>query len=308
MAGGGSWIYMKIVYSDGFHLQFGDHVFPSVKYRETRDRLIAEEICTPSDLIEPDPARDEDIRLVHTEEYVSKLQRGSLSLQEIIQLEVPYSKELVDAFWLGAGGTVEASRRALSDRVCLTLCGGFHHAFADHGEGFCLLNDVATAVRVLQNAGMIETAMTVDCDVHHGNGTAHIFRDDPSVFTLSIHQLNNYPVSKPPSNLDIHLEDRTRDEEYLDELAHGLDMSLDAFNPDLIVYLAGGDPYRYDQLGGLALTLEGLRRRDLFVLEAARKRKIPIAVTLAGGYALSLDDTVAIHVNTVRAALDVFGS
>jgi len=297
---------MKIIYSDGYHLQLGNHVFPSIKYKNTMERLIAEAVCTRSDLIEPAPARDEDIRLVHTGDYVGKLRKGTLSPKEIIQSEVPSSKELVDAFRLGTGGTIEACRRALTDGICITLCGGFHHAFPDHGEGFCLLNDVAIAIRVLKKSGLSETAMTVDCDVHHGNGTADIFKADPNVFTFSIHQMNNYPVTKPPSSLDIHLDDRTGDEEYLDELAHGLDKSLDSFSPDLIVYLAGGDPYRYDQLGGLGLTLEGLRRRDLLVFETARKKKIPIAVTLAGGYALSLDDTVAIHVNTVRAAIETF--
>lgn len=297
---------MKIIYSDGYDLNLGAHVFPSVKYRKTKDRLLAEGLCTLDDIVSPKAASDDDVALVHTREYIHKLKKGKLSLEEILQMEVPYSKEGVDAVWLAAGGTIAACRRALAEGVCVNLGGGLHHAFPDHGEGFCMLNDVAIAIRALQKTGEIRVAMTIDCDVHHGNGTAAIFHGDPSVFTLSIHQLNNYPLVKPPSNLDIDLDDGTKDEEYLEKLKKGIHQSLAKIKPDLIVYLAGADPYRYDQLGGLALTLAGLFQRDKWVLLSARERKIPVAVTLAGGYAYRVEDTVTIHTNTVKAAKEVF--
>jgi len=293
---------MKVVYSNGYDLHLGDHVFPSVKYRLTRERLIERSIVAPSAFVEPAPVPDEDVLRVHVKQYVDQLKGGTLSWTDLRRLEVPWSREFVDAVWLGAGGTVEACRRSLDDGLCVTLCGGFHHAFPDHGEGFCALNDVAIAIRALQSRRLIERAMVVDCDVHQGNGTAAIFASDPSVFTLSIHQLNNYPLIKPPSNIDINLEDGTGDETYLAELSGGLSRALASFQPDLIVYLAGADPYHDDQLGGLALTLAGLERRDVMVFHEARSRGIPVAVTLAGGYAYYVDDTVEIHVNTVKAA------
>jgi acetoin utilization deacetylase AcuC-like enzyme len=293
---------MKVVYSDGYDLHLGDHVFPSVKYRLTRERLIERAIVDPSEFVDPAPVLDEDVLRVHVKGYVDRLKSGTLSWSDLRRLEVPWSHEFVDAVWLGAGGTVEACRRSLIDGLCLTLCGGFHHAFPEHGEGFCALNDVAIAIRALQARRLVRNAMVVDCDVHHGNGTAAIFASDPSVFTLSIHQLNNYPLIKPPSNLDIDLEDGTGDETYLAELSRGLSRALASFQPDLIVYLAGADPYHDDQLGGLALTLEGLERRDMMVFHEARSRGIPVAVTLAGGYAYYVDDTVEIHVNTVKTA------
>jgi acetoin utilization deacetylase AcuC-like enzyme len=297
---------MKIVYSDGYDLNLGDHVFPSVKYRLARERLLERGLAHPSDFVEPERATDEQVLLVHRPEYVGKLKSGRLSREELRQLEVPYSREFIEAVWLGAGGTLEACRRALSDGVAVTICGGFHHAFPDHGEGFCALNDVAIAIRSLQHEGRIRDAMIIDCDVHHGNGTAAIFRGDPSVFTLSIHQRDNYPFVKPASNIDIDLRDGTGDEEYLALLADGLERALAALQPELMVYLAGADPYRGDQLGGLALTIEGLERRDRLVLGRAHSGNIPVAVTLAGGYAQNVDDTVEIHVNTVKAALEVF--
>lgn len=294
---------MNIVYSDGYDLHLGDHVFPSVKYRLTKERLIERSIVAPSALVEPPLALDEDVLRVHEKQYIDQLKGGTLSWTDLRRLEVPWSQEFVRAVWLGAGGTVEACRRALNDGVCITLCGGFHHAFPDHGEGFCALNDVAIAIRALQSRGLINKAMVVDCDVHHGNGTAAIFASDSSVFTLSIHQLNNYPIIKPPSNIDIDLEDGTGDDVYLAELSAGLSRALSSFQPDLIVYLAGADPYHDDQLGGLALTLGGLERRDAMVFQKAHSRGIPVAVTLAGGYAYYVDDTVEIHINTTKSAL-----
>ena len=297
---------MQVFYSDKYSLPLGEHVFPAAKYRLTKQRLLEQAICAEADFVEPGRALDEEIALVHTLEYIDKLKHGRFSDAEFTRMEVPYSAALVEAFRVAAGGTIAACRQALRGSCAVTLCGGFHHAFPDHGEGFCLINDVAIAIRTLQRSDLMRRALTVDCDVHHGNGTAEVFRQDPSVFTLSIHQRDNYPYIKPPSDIDIHLEDRTCDETYLLRLGQGLASALGAFRPDLIVYLAGADPYEQDQLGGLALTMEGLRRRDRLVFETARNAGIPVAVTLAGGYARKVDDTIAIHVNTVRTAKEIF--
>ena len=293
---------MKVVYSDGYDLNLGAHIFPSTKYRQTRDMLLKEGIATSSDFIEPQPASDDDVALVHHRDYIRKLKTGSLTLYEIQRMEVPYSAELIQAVWLSAGGSIWAGKEALRLGVSVNLGGGFHHACADHGEGFCVIHDVAIAIRRLQKDGAIEHAMTIDCDVHQGNGTAEIFAGDPDVFTFSIHQERNYPYPKPPSNLDINLEDGADDLEYLAALEPGLNCAFKEFKPDLIFYLAGADPYRQDQLGGLKLTIQGLMDRDRMVFNKARERKIPVAVTLAGGYARHVEDTVRIHANTVRVA------
>ncbi|MGD0127239.1 MAG: histone deacetylase [Terriglobia bacterium] len=295
---------MKLVYSDRYDLNLGNHVFPSIKYRLTKEALLRDRIVEPGDFVEPPPASDDDIALVHHREYLRKLQTGKLSYVEVMRLEIPYSPELIRAVWLSAGGSILAGRLALEDGVAVNLGGGFHHAYPDHGEGFCVLNDFAIAIRRLQKDGCIERAMTVDCDVHQGNGTAAIFGGDHSVFTMSIHQENNYPYPKPPSSLDINLADGVEDEEYLRELTKGLDQALAEFTPDLIFYVAGADPYRDDQLGGLKLSLDGLEKRDRLVFEKARAKSIPVAVTLAGGYARRIEDTIQIHCNTIRVAKD----
>ncbi|MGB9487398.1 MAG: histone deacetylase [Terriglobia bacterium] len=293
---------MKLVYSDRYDLNLGSHVFPSIKYRLVKEKLLRERLAEPGDFVEPPPASDDDIALVHHREYLRRLQAGKLSYLEVLRLEIPYSPELVRAVWLCTGGSILAGRLALEERVGVNVGGGFHHAYPDHGEGFCVLNDFAVAIRRLQKDKTIGQAMTVDCDVHQGNGTAAIFGGDHTVFTLSIHQENNYPYPKPPSSLDINLRDGVGDEEYLRELGQGLDRALAEFRPDLIFYLAGADPYRDDQLGGLKLSLEGLEKRDRLVFEKASGRNIPVAVTLAGGYARQLEDTIQIHSNTIRVA------
>jgi acetoin utilization deacetylase AcuC-like enzyme len=295
----------KIVYHPQYDLDLGPHVFPSQKFKMIRDALIKEGIAEESDFVAPEEAPDEDVLRVHTPAWVRKLNTDSLTLSERMKLEIPVSVATVKAFWLSAGGSTLAGRLALRDGFCANLGGGFHHAYPGHGEGFCMLHDVAIAIRSLQAAGAIRTAMVVDTDVHQGNGTAAIFEDDPSVFTLSIHQENNYPMPKPPSNEDIGLADGTRDHEYLDALEEGLLHSLKKMTPGLIFYVGGADPYREDQLGGLALTFEGLQKRDRLVFEHARHRGIPVASTLAGGYARHVADTVRIHVNTIIAARDV---
>jgi acetoin utilization deacetylase AcuC-like enzyme len=220
-------------------------------------------------------------------------------------LEVPYSAELVEAFWLAAGGTILAAESALRDGFGCNIGGGFHHAHAGHGEGFCAIHDVAVAIRQMQSESRISKAMVIDTDVHHGNGTAAIFAKDESVFTLSIHQLNNYPAYKPPSNIDLNMADGVEDDEYLDALLPSVKDALDQFEPDMVFYVGGADPYREDQLGGLSLTIKGLQSRDREVFAEARRRGIPVVTTLAGGYARRVEDTVQIHVNTILAAKDV---
>ena len=293
---------MKLVYSDQYDLNLGAHVFPSVKYKLTREKLLRDGTALPEDFVEPDSADDEDVALVHSRDYIRKLKTGTLSFAEILQLEIPYSPELIRAVWLSAGGSILAGRLALEGGTAANIGGGFHHAYPDHGEGFCVIHDVAIAIRRLQKDKAIARALTVDVDVHHGNGTAAIFAFDPAVRTLSIHQLNNYPNPKPPSTVDINLHDGVEDDEYLAALQDGLDQALSGFQPDLIYYLAGADPYREDQLGGLKLSLDGLQRRDRLVFEMSRENRIPVAVTLAGGYARRLEDTIQIHSNTILIA------
>jgi acetoin utilization deacetylase AcuC-like enzyme len=295
----------KVVYHPRYDLNLGPHVFPSQKFKMVHDALLEEGLADGGDFVEPQSAADEDVLRVHTPAYVQKLQTDSLTLSERMKLEIPVSESTVQAFWLAAGGSILAGRKALEDGFAANLSGGFHHAYPGHGEGFCMLHDVAIAIRTLQAGGAIRTAMTVDTDVHHGNGTAAIFANDASVFTLSIHQENNYPVPKPPSDQDIGLEDGTGDAEYLDALEKGLIHSLKTITPDLIFYVGGADPYREDQLGGLALTMEGLQKRDRLVFEHVRRRGIPVTSTMAGGYARRVADTVRIHVNTIVAARDV---
>lgn len=327
----------KLVYSDAYYLPIGNHVFPAEKYRRVHDRLIATGVADPTDFIEPQPATDQDILLVHKPEYVEKLRKGTLSQREEMEMEIPFSRELADAFWLAAGGSILAARQSLADGVCVSIGGGFHHAFPDHGEGFCMIHDVAVAIRRLQRDDKIHTAMTVDCDVHQGNGTAAIFAgtrtasallpsssvstvQTPSnvprgkmrgahagdVFTISLHQHNNYPLWKPPSSIDVDLPDGTNDDDYLAWLDNAVSSGLRQFDPDLICYIAGADPYKEDQLGGLSLTIEGLKRRDELVFRVARARSIPVMVTYAGGYSQNVEDTVTIHSNTILAAKEVF--
>lgn len=295
----------KVIYHPQYDLDLGPHVFPSQKFRMIHDVLLEEGIADADDFLQPDAATDEDVLRVHTAAYVRKLRTDSLTLSERMKLEIPLSEATVNAFWLAAGGSILAGRKALEDGYAANLSGGFHHAYPGHGEGFCMVHDVGVAIRALQASGAIRTAMVVDTDVHHGNGTAAIFANDPSVFTLSIHQENNYPMPKPPSDEDIGLEDGTRDADYLDALHGGLFFALNKMTPDLIFYVGGADPYREDQLGGLALTIEGLQKRDKLVFDHARRREIPVASTLAGGYARRVEDTVRIHVNTIIAARDL---
>lgn len=293
---------LKLVYSHDYDLELGAHVFPSVKYRMIHDRLLKERFAEPEDFETPVAATEADALLVHSPGWVERLRSGTLTYAEIMKLEIPYSRKMVDGFFLMTGGTITAARNALRDRIGFNIGGGFHHAFAGHGEGFCALHDVAIAIRRLQSDGVIRKAMVVDCDVHHGNGTAGIFDGDRTVFTLSIHQFNNYPYEKPRSTLDIDLEDGVTDEDYLKRLRAAYEPALEQFQPDLVMYVAGADPFMEDQLGGLLLTLDGLARRDRFVMESALVRGAAVCVTLAGGYSFNVHDTVTIHANTAKVA------
>jgi acetoin utilization deacetylase AcuC-like enzyme len=322
----------KLVYSDDYFLPIGSHVFPAEKYKRVHDNLLSTKVADTSDFLPPRAATDEDILLVHTPQYVHKLKTGTLSAREELEMEVPYSPELVRAFWLAAGGSMLAADYALNDGIAINIGGGFHHAFPDHGEGFCMINDVAVAIRRMQRDEKIHTAMTIDCDVHQGNGTAVVFSPTPlpsgrmpataplnvadlartrrspaDVFTISLHQENNYPAFKPPSSLDMNLPDGMGDAEYMACLGNAFSLGLEKFRPDLICYVAGADPYRDDQLGGLALTIEGLKQRDSLVFRLAKAEGIPVMVTFAGGYAHKLEDTVTIHSNTVVAAKEIYG-
>ena len=298
----------KLIYSDGYDLSLGQHVFQAHKYRLIHDRLLKERFAQPADFVEPEPASDEDMRLAHDAEWVEKLRRGTLTFHEILKLEIPYSRKTIDAFWLMTGGTITAARQAMRDGFGFNVGGGFHHGFRGHGEGFCAVNDVAVAARRVQKDGSAERVMVVDVDVHQGNGTAAIFADDPTVFTLSIHQLNNYPYEKPPSDLDVNLADGVGDAEYLRKLEEALVPSIRSFRPQLIMYVGGADPFMEDQLGGLLMTHEGLTKRDRLVFDTAHENGIPVCVTLAGGYAFNPHDTVVIHCNTAKAAAAVLSS
>jgi acetoin utilization deacetylase AcuC-like enzyme len=299
---------MHVSYTSRYYADIGEgHVFPIRKFEMVRDLLLAEGTLSPADIKQPEPAPLEDVLLVHTEDYVMRLRTGSLTAREIRRLGLPWSKALVRRSFLAAGGTLLAARHALAEGVGANLAGGTHHAFPDRGEGFCVLNDVAITIRALQRDRRILRASVVDCDVHQGNGTAAIFRDSPEVFTFSMHGAKNYPLFKERSTLDVELPDGTGDEAYLKSLAENLPRVM-AHEPDILFYLGGADPFARDRLGRLALSMEGLRARDEYVLTECRDRRIPVVTVMSGGYAADIRDTVEIHSNTIRAALHVFHS
>jgi acetoin utilization deacetylase AcuC-like enzyme len=306
---------LTVFYSPRYHIDIGPHVFPTEKYQKVHARLIESRVMSLADVVEPDPADWEELALVHTGEYLDKVRDGSLTDEEIAILQLPWSFAMVEGFRLMVGGTIDAARIAVTPghstfKVVCHLGGGLHHAFPNHGEGFCVFNDVAVAIRVLQRQG-IERMAVIDLDVHHGNGTAFIFnpRGAPppgdeggaAVFTFSMHQQHNYPLWKPRGSLDIGLPDGAGDATYLGHLERALPEVI-AHAPQCVFYLAGADPYHDDQLGGLRLTRDGLRQRDRLVMQAAKAAGVPLVVTLAGGYARHVDDTVAIHCATVEEA------
>jgi acetoin utilization deacetylase AcuC-like enzyme len=296
---------MLAFYSDTFVLPLPEtHRFPMAKYRRLRERLVDEQVLAASDLIVPEPVGWDDLRLVHTAAYVDAVAAGTLGADAQRRIGFPWSPEMVERSRRSVGATLAAARRALDgDGVSANLAGGTHHAFSDRGEGYCVFNDVAVAVRVLQRDGAIERALIVDCDVHQGNGTAAIFHGDASVFTLSLHGARNFPFRKEESDLDVTFEDGAGDDEYLATLAEVVPRALDAHRPDLVFYLAGADPYEGDRLGRLRLTIEGLAARDRRVFDACAARELPVAVAMSGGYAPDVEAIVTIHLNTIKEAV-----
>jgi len=289
-----------VVHAAEYQSDIGAHVFPMEKFQLVRQALVAAGDVVEADILRPDPAPREDLLLVHTPQYLEDLERAAVTPRTACS-ELPITPEIVRAYVFAAGGTTLASREALERAVGINLGGGFHHAFADLAAGFCYVNDLCVAIRVLQRDGRVRRAAVVDCDLHQGNGTAHLFRNDPEVFTFSIHQEHLYPV-KEESDLDIGLENETGDAEYLERLGEGLERVW-AHAPEIVLYQAGADPYQDDQLGTLKLSLAGLEARDRLVLEGCVRRGIPVVVTLGGGYARRLSDTVRIHTRTCQMAI-----
>jgi acetoin utilization deacetylase AcuC-like enzyme len=278
------------------------HRFPIAKYVMLREAVIAEGVVTPEAVHEPAPASRDDLLLVHTADYVDRFTHGQLTRDEERRIGLPWSEALVERSYRSTGGTCEASRHALQFGVAMNLSGGTHHAFPSHGEGFCVFNDVAVAIRTLQRDALIARAAIVDLDVHQGNGTHAIFAGDDSVYTFSMHGGRNYPFHKVPGRLDVELEDGVGDDEYLDQLSATLPRVLAGARPDIVFYLAGADPHEHDRLGRLRMTFDGLTRRDALVLEQCREVGFPVVVVVGGGYGQPIDDTVRVHVNTARIA------
>jgi acetoin utilization deacetylase AcuC-like enzyme len=314
---------MDVVYAARYRIDLGPHVFPTQKYELIHARLIETGVISAADVIEPELAGWDVLARVHTSEYLARMRDGRLSPEDVARLELPWSRPMVDGFRLMTGGTVQAARMACGlevrsqksegrsatsafslqpshFHVACHLGGGLHHAFPNHGEGFCPFNDVAVAVREVQMHG-VERVAIVDLDVHHGNGTAFIFESDPRVFTFSMHQQHNYPMWKPAGSLDVGLPDGAGNARYLRDLEHALPTVM-ASDPQCVFYLAGADPYEDDQLGGLRLTRDGLRQRDRMVIDAVRAAGVPLVIVLAGGYARRVEDTVRIHAATIEEA------
>ncbi|MGW8185971.1 MAG: histone deacetylase family protein [Desulfobacterales bacterium] len=296
---------LKVYYTDTFPIPLPEnHNFPKDKYYLLRKRAFDRLGGQLIDLQIPEPASRETILSAHDPEYIRRFFEGKLTDKEIRCVGLPWSPQLVKRTRYSVGGTIATCRAALSEEVAVNLGGGTHHASYDRGQGFCWLNDSVIAARVMRAEGIAENILIVDCDVHQGNGTAAITRDDPSIFTFSIHGKNNFPYHKETSDLDIELEDGTDDRTYLDALEKGLSASTHRFNADLVIYLAGADPYRKDRYGRLALTKAGLAQRDGLVLRHLKESGLPVTVTMAGGYAPDIQDIVDIHLQTIEIALE----
>ena len=296
---------MRIFYTDQFAIPLpAKHTFPVQKYAMLRKRLLASKQLAMENFHIPPAATLEDITRVHDEKYIQRFINGELTAGELRPIGLPWSREIVERARRSAGGTIAACRSALQENIAANLGGGTHHAFRDRGQGYCILNDAAIAARALQAQKQVEKILIIDCDVHQGNGTAAFFKNDPSVFTFSIHGKKNFPYKKEKSDLDIALDDETGDDEYLQELKRGLNISLQQIHADLVIYLAGADPYKDDRFGRLAMTKNGLAQRDQMVFNACNVYGLPVAVTLAGGYAREVNDTVDIHFQTVAAAIE----
>ena len=300
---------VTLFYTDQFELPLpAGHRFPMDKYRRLRERIVLEGLVSESQLAVPDAARDDQLLLAHTEDYLTRVIDGRLTDDEIRRIGFPWSAAMVERSRRSTGATIGASRRALVDRVSLNLAGGTHHAFQDAGEGFCVFNDVAVAARVMQREGNIRRAVVLDCDVHQGNGTASILAEDRSIFTFSIHGARNFPRRKFPGDLDIYLPDGTSDATYLPLVKCGVQQAIARANADLAYYLAGADPFHGDRYGRLGVSKSGLEARDRLVCQLCQEARLPLVVVMAGGYANDVNDIVEIHATTVRVALDVMTS
>lgn len=299
---------MRVFYTPRYYAEIGQgHVFPIRKFELVRDRLVAEGTLHPAEIHEPLPASLDDVLLVHTHDYISRLCNGTLTTKEIRRLGLPWSESLVRRSFYATGGTLAATHAALDLGYASNLAGGTHHSFADRGEGFCVLNDVAIAIRAMRARNRFQRAAIVDCDVHQGNGTATIFAGDDDTFTFSIHGASNYPLFKARSSLDVELPDGTSDDEYLATLSRNL-RTVFRHDPEIVFYLAGADPYAGDKLGRLSVSIEGLRERDAFVLRECYDREVPVVTVMSGGYGKDISDTVEIHCNTIRMVKEVFES
>ena len=295
---------MKCSYHPGYQVSLPDnHPFPISKFTWLKDRLLAEGVLTPDDLMTPAALELDTLALVHTREYLNKLEAAELSGAEQRRLGLPWSEALWLRSRLAAGGTLLAARTALAEGLAGNLAGGTHHAFADHGEGFCVLNDVAIAILKLRLEGVVERAVVIDLDVHQGNGTAAIFEADDSVVTFSMHGERNYPLAKMRSSVDVPLSDGVGDEEYLEQLERHLPDVLNSANAGIAFYLAGVDVAAGDRYGKLALTDDGIRQRDRAVIGAVRRRRVPLVILLAGGYAATRSRTVDLHAHAFREAV-----
>jgi acetoin utilization deacetylase AcuC-like enzyme len=297
---------LKVFYSDRFVLPLPEgHRFPMVKYSMLRERVASDGICGPGELRTPRAVTDEEILRSHAPGYLKRVVSGSLTEKEMRRIGFPWSERMVERSRRASGGTLGACLAALEEGFAANLAGGTHHAFADRGEGYCVFNDSAIAARALQAAGLVERVVVIDTDVHQGNGTAAILHGDPTVFTFSIHGAKNFPFHKEESDLDAPLPDGADDTEFLAALERGLEVALDAADAGLAIYLAGADPFEGDSLGRLSVTKAGLAERDRIVLQACRERGIPVAITMAGGYASNVEDTVDIHFQSIRRAADM---
>jgi acetoin utilization deacetylase AcuC-like enzyme len=296
----------RIFYSPHYYADIGeDHVFPIRKFELVKQLLLRDQTLVESEIIEPEEVSADELMLVHTRDYIRRFVVGALDAIEIRRLGLPWSRSLVRRSFRAVSGTINAARHSLSDGISSNLAGGTHHAYPDRGEGFCVFNDVAVAIRVMQREQRARKFLIVDCDVHQGNGTAFIFKDDPAVFTFSIHGAKNYPLHKEKSSLDIELADGTGDREYLEILTEALER-LALHDADMIFYLAGADPFEGDKLGRLSLTKSGLMKRDEAIIRFAKSRHTPIVTTMSGGYAADIKDTAEIHANTIRIARRLF--
>jgi acetoin utilization deacetylase AcuC-like enzyme len=300
---------MKVFYSDHFVLPLPEsHRFPMVKYSMLRERVARDGICGPGELSTPRAVTDREILRAHAPGYLKRVVSGTLTQKEMRRIGFPWSERMVERSRRASGGTLSACLAALDEGFAANLAGGTHHAFSNKGEGYCVFNDSAIAARAVQAAGRVERVVVIDTDVHQGNGTAAILCGDPTVYTFSIHGAKNFPFNKEESDLDAPLPDGADDTVFLATLESGLQAALDAADADLAIYLAGADPFEGDRLGRLSVTKAGLAERDRIVLETCRERGIPVAVTMAGGYAREVEDTVDIHFQSIRRTADLLES